>query len=65
MSRKQNKNFSKPWITKSILKSIKIKNTLYNKLYGVKDNKLKSDLHSKFKKYRNLILFQEKAKILL
>ena len=31
MSRKQ-KNISKPWITKGILQSSKVKNTLYNKL---------------------------------
>ena len=37
---------SKPWISKGILKSIKIKNTLYNKFCRAKDNKL----------------FQEKAK---
>ena len=56
MSRIQQKNISKPWITKGILKSIKIKNTLYNKFCRAKDNKSKSDLHSKFKKYRNLTL---------
>ena len=55
MSRKQ-KNISKPWITKGILKSIKIKNTLYNKFCRAKDNKSKSDLYNKFKKYLNLIL---------
>ena len=56
MSGKQQKNISKPWITKGILISIKIKNTLYNKFYQAKDNRLKSDLHNIFKKYSNLIL---------
>ena len=56
ISRKQQKNISKPWITNGILKSIKIKITLYNKFCQAKNNKLKFDLHSKFKKYRNLIL---------
>ena len=38
------------------LKSIKIKNTLYNEFFRVKDNKLKSDLHSKFKKKQHPFL---------
>ena len=60
--KKQEKNISKPSITKGILISIKIKNTLYKKFCCAKDNKLKPDLHNKFKKYRNLILTsQEKA----
>ena len=64
MSRKQQKNVSKPWITKGILQSIKIKNTLYNKYSQAKDNKLKSDRHNKFKKYRNLIpTFWRKSKV--
>ena len=56
MSRKQQKNISKTWITKGLLKSINIKNTLCNKFCRTKDNKSKSDLHNKFRKYRNLIL---------
>ena len=56
MSRKQEQNVTKPGITKGILKSIKIKNTLYNKFCRAKDNKSKSDLHNKFKKYCNRIL---------
>ena len=56
MSRKQQENIIKPWITKGILKSIKIKKALCNKFCRAKDNKLKSDLHNKFKKYRNLIV---------
>ena len=54
--KKTKKNISKAWITKGILKSIKIKNTLSNTFCRAKDNKSKSDLHEKFKKYRNLIL---------
>ena len=66
MSRKQQKNISKPWITKGILKSIKIKTTLYNKFCWAKDNKSKSDLHNKSKKYCNLILtLSRKSKLLL
>ena len=56
MLRKHQKHISKPWITKGILKSIKIKNTLYNEFCRAKDNKLKSDLHNKFKNCCNLIL---------
>ena len=44
------------WVTKSILKPIKIKTTLYNKFSRAKDNKLKSDLCNKLQKYHNLIL---------
>ena len=63
MSKKTRKNISKHSITKGILISIKIKNTLYKKFCCAKDNKLKPDLHNKFKTYRNLILTsQEKAK---
>ena len=60
--KKTTKNITKSWITKDMLKPIKIKNTLYNKFCRTEDNKSKSDLHNKFKKYRNLILFQKKAK---
>ena len=45
---KTKKNISKAWITKGILKSIKIKNTLSNTFCRAKDNKSKSDLHKKF-----------------
>ena len=53
---KKKKKRSKPWITKGRIKSIKIKNTLYNNFCRANHYKSKSDLHNKFKKYRNPIL---------
>ena len=51
MSRKQQKKYYQTLDYKRYqLKSIKIKNILYNKFCRMKDNKLKSDLHSKFEK---------------
>ena len=51
LSKKATKLKQKPWLSKGILKSSKVKNRLYKKL--VKTNFRNTDLHSKYKQYRN------------
>ena len=55
VTKKQAKLISKPWITKGILKSIKVKDKLYKKYIVAKDNHNKSEIFNKFKKYRNIV----------
>ena len=53
LSKKATKLKQKPWLSKGILKSSKVKNRLYKKL--VKTNFRNTDLHSKYKQYRNIL----------
>ena len=46
----------KPWITKGLLKSIKIKNIVHRKMRRAKDLNRKEELHAKYKTYKNRIL---------
>ena len=46
---------AKPWITIALQKSIAIKNSYFKQYIDKKDPKLKSELHQKYKFYRNLI----------
>ena len=47
----------RPWITKGILKSMKIRDSLYNKLTGKNDNPLeKRNISIRYKRYRNMIV---------
>jgi len=50
-SRKQQRMHRKPWISKSILKSIKTKNKLFSKIKNL--DKTDSNKWNKYKKYRN------------
>ncbi len=51
LSEKRKKSLQKPWITRGIQKSIKIRDKLRNKI-----NKTKSEsLYKKYKQYKNLI----------
>ena len=45
----------KPWITKGILNSVKVKNKTYKEFIKSKDRNKKSQTYIKFKKYRDLI----------
>ena len=56
ISNKEIKLKTKPWITKGILTSIKIKNKLYKKYCKAKNESVKSNLFDSFKTYRNLII---------
>ena len=52
----------RPWITKGILKSMKIRDSLYKKTLN-KDNPHRDDILVRYKKYRNLIVtLQRKSK---
>ena len=56
ISNREIKLRTKPWITKGILTSIKIKNKLYKKYCRAKDELRKVNLLYSFKSYRNLII---------
>ena len=55
LSKSKLKEFSKPWITQGIIKSIKIKNNIYKRFCKEKNTNKKNALNQKFKQYRNLI----------
>ena len=55
LSKREIKLKSKPWITKGILKSIKIKNKIHKKFLKAKDPIRKENLLNTFKIYRNYI----------
>ena len=44
---------SKPWITKGLVKSIKVKNVMYRKMMRARDPIRKENLHKNFKDYKN------------
>ena len=46
---------SKPWITSGLQKSTSVKNKLLTNFVNKKDPTLKEKIHTKYKKYRNLI----------
>ena len=59
LSRKENKLFSKPWITRGIRRSIRHKNNMFKKMY------LQGNLNQRahFKKYKNILTrLQRKSK---
>ena len=54
-----NRNFKrkfKPWITKGILKSLKIRSVLHSKYFRAKDPERKQLLNQRFKIYRNMLV---------
>ena len=53
---KEHKLKIKPWITKGILKSIKIRDRIFNNFTKAKNNILKTQLHNNYKYYRNSIV---------
>ena len=55
ITNKQAKIMSKPWITKGILKSIKMKDKIHKKFIHSKDRATKEAFFNTFKKYRNTI----------
>ena len=55
LTKKQMKSYNKPWITKGLLRSINIKDTIYKKYLKSQTGTLKDNLFSKFKYYRNKI----------
>ena len=56
ITKKQQKSLPKPWLTKGILKSIKVKNKTYKQFCKSTDPLKKNELHIKFKTYRNSIV---------
>ena len=56
ITKKQQKSLPKPWLTKGILKSIKVKNKTYKQFCKSTDPLKKNELHTKFKTYRNFIV---------
>ena len=57
ITKKQQKSLQKPWLTKGILKSIKVKNNKSCKQFCKSTDPLKkNELHIKFKIYRNSIV---------
>ena len=55
LSKKEIELERKPWITRGILKSTKIKNKTYKVFIRTKSKDKKSDVYLKFKRYRDLI----------
>ena len=55
LSKKEIELERKPWITKGILKSTKIKNKTYKEFIRTKDKDKRSETYLKFKRYRDLI----------
>ena len=62
-SQKQQTIAGKPWITKGILKSIKIKNKFYNKFCRARNENIKNQVCSQFKNYCNLTTTHSQVKI--
>ena len=56
ITKKQQKSLPKLWLTKGILKSIKVKNKIYKQFCKYIDPLKKNEFHIKFKTYRNSIL---------
>ena len=56
ITKKQQKYLLKPWFTKGILKSIKVKKESYKQFYNSTDPLKKNELQIKFKTYRNSIV---------
>ena len=53
---KRKKALNKPWMTKGIIKSIRIKNRLHKKICHLKDPLKKRELEIKFKNYKKILL---------
>ena len=56
LTRKQEKLFAKPWITKGILTSVRVRDKLFKDYLNTSDLDLKSYLHQSYKLYRNRIV---------
>ena len=56
LSRKQVKNFSKPWITKGIRTSIKKRDKILKSFIKENDQIIKDNLHKTYKNYRNRLV---------
>ena len=61
LSLKKRKTLSKPWITKEILRAIKIKNDLYHRYCRAKNERTKNEIYTQFKYYRNMISNQTQS----
>ena len=59
VTKRMEKTYKKPWITKGILVSFKKKNKIYNKFWKAKEPERKISLHETFKKYRNIIAISQ------
>ena len=62
LNNKELKQKSKPWITKAILKLIKIRNRLYNKFKKEKDIDKKEQMNKDFKFLKNTITKEIRSK---
>ena len=62
LNNKELKQKNKPWITKPILKLIKIRNRLYNKFIKEKDIDKKEQMHKEFKFLKNTITKEIRSK---
>ena len=56
LTRKQVKTLSKPWITPGIIKSIKLRDSLFKSFHKTTEPNLKSYYLSEYKRYRNTIV---------
>ena len=56
ISNKRKKALNKSWITKGVIKFIRIKNRLHKKMYRLKDPLKKRELGIKFKNYKKILL---------
>ena len=62
MTQNEQRLEQRPWITKGILKSMKIRDSLYKKIVK-KDNPQREEILVKYKKYRNsIVTLQRKSK---
>ena len=51
---------TKPWITTALQKSISVKNKLFSDFINKKDLTQKTELHIKYKSYRNMLSYEKK-----
>ena len=56
LSRKETKNYFKPWITLGIRNSIKRRDNLHKRYIKAKDNETKNNYHAQYKELRNMIV---------
>ena len=50
------KETTKPWISKALLKSIKVRNRIYKQLCKATDTHEKTEMEKRFKVYRNHVV---------
>ena len=62
LNNKELKQKNKPWITKTILKLIKVRHRLYNKFIKEKDIEKKEQTHKEFKILKNSITKEIRSK---